>query len=284
MLTLAIQKSGRLSEKTTQLLNRCGIDFENGGQAKLKAKAKNFPLEVLFLRDDDIPECVNDKIADAGIVGENVYLEKDKPLEIAEKLGFARCRLSLALPKNTAYHSLSDFNNLKIATSYPNILKKFLRKNKINAMIHEINGSVEIAPSIGLADAIFDVVGTGSTLLSNGLKEVETLVHSQAVLVKNRKIDKSKISTLEQLVFRIRSVMKARSYKYILLNAPNRSLNKIFTILPGMKSPTIMPLADKEWSSVHSVIHEDDFWVIIEQLKAAGAEGILVTPIEQMII
>ena len=283
MLTLAIQKSGRLSEKTLTLLHECGINFENGGHVKLQSQSTNFPLTILYLRDDDIPECVADKIADVGIVGENVYLESEKALAIAEKLDFAKCRLSLAVPKNTVFSSLRDFNSKKIATSYPNILHKFLNDNKIDATIHEITGSVEIAPSIGLADAIFDIVSTGSTLLSNGLKEVYTVIDSEAVLIKNQNLDNEKNIILERLLFRVRSVNKAKNYKYILLNAPDDAIEKICSILPGIKSPTIMPLATAGWSSVHSVIKQDDFWGIIERLKLAGAEGLLVIPIEQMI-
>ena len=283
MITLAIQKSGRLSEKTIALLHECGIRFENGGHSKLRARAGNFPLTILYLRDDDIPECVADRIADIGIVGENVYLESEKPLIISEKLGYARCRLSLAVPKDLDFSSVADLNGKKIATSYPNILRQFLKMNKLDSTIHEINGSVEIAPGIGLADAIFDIVSTGSTLMSNGLIEVHTVMESQAVLVKNDALDENKNKLLEKLLFRIRSVNRARDFKYILLNAPNDSLEKICTILPGIKSPTIMPLASTGWSSVHSVIEQDDFWEIIENLKKAGAEGILVIPIEQMI-
>lgn len=283
MLTLAIQKSGRLSEKTLSLLKDCGIEFNNGGAVKLKTVSKNFPLTLLFLRDDDIPECVDDEIADAGIVGENIYFEKKKPLIVEEKLGYAKCRLSIAVPRNETFNSVKDLNDKKIATTYPNILKTFLQDNKINAVIHEINGSVEIAPGIGLSDAIFDIVSTGSTLLSNGLKEVFTVTTSEAVLVKNKKLTTEKERLLEKLLFRIRSVNKAHANKYILLNAPDTAIDKICDILPGIKSPTIMPLAQEGWSSIHSVIQQDDFWEIIEQLKYAGAEGILVIPIEQMI-
>jgi len=284
VLTIAVQKSGRLSEKTLHLLKECGVKFENGGKDKLKTHASNFPLTILFLRDDDIPECVDDKIADVGIVGENVMMEKGKALIIAERLGFAKCRLSIAVPKAVAYKNAQDLNGLKIATSYPVILRSFLDKNKIKAEIHEINGSVEIAPGIGLADVIFDIVSTGSTLLSNGLKEVESVMKSEAVMITqpDLAIDKKKI--LDQLLFRIRSVQKAAAYKYILLNAPNDKIDEICAVLPGMKSPTIMPLAMENWSSVHSVIREDDFWENIENLKNKGAQGILVIPIEKMIL
>ena len=283
MLTLAIQKSGRLSEKSITLLKDCGILFDNGGTVKLKTVSKNFPLTLLFLRDDDIPECIDDEIADVGIVGENIYLEKQKPLIIEEKLGFAKCRLSIAIPKNDTLNSIMDLSGKKIATSYPNILNHFLKENKINAVVHEISGSVEIAPGIGLSDAIFDIVSTGSTLLSNGLKEVHTVAASEAVLIKNKCLTSEKEEILSKLLFRIRSVNKAREYKYILLNAPDSGIDKICSILPGIKSPTVMPLAQKGWSSLHSVIQQDDFWEIIEKLKMAGAEGILVIPIEHMI-
>jgi ATP phosphoribosyltransferase len=283
MLTLAIQKSGRLSEKTINLLHECGINFYNGGPVKLKTRSANFPLTILFLRDDDIPECISDQIADAGIVGENIYLEKDRSLEIAEKLGFAKCRLSLAVPGNSAFNTVSDLNQKKIATSYPNILSGFLKEKNINATIHEITGSVEIAPGIGLADAIFDIVSSGSTLLSNGLRELQVVLDSQAVLIKNKNLGAEQNSILNRLLFRIRSVNKAKKYKYILLNSPDSAIEEISNILPGIKSPTVMPLKTKGWSSMHSVIQEDDFWEIIEKLKNAGAEGILVIPIEQMI-
>ena len=283
MLTLAIQKSGRLSEKTIALLKDCGVFFDNGGTVKLKTVSTNFPLTLLFLRDDDIPECIDDEIADAGIVGENIYLEKQKSLIIEEKLGFAKCRLSIAIPKNETFDSIMDLRGKKIATTYPNILNSFLGENKINAVIHEISGSVEIAPGIGLSDAIFDIVSTGSTLLSNGLKEVHTVASSEAVLIKNKRLTSAKEELLSKLLFRIRSVNKAREYKYILLNSPDSAIDIICSILPGIKSPTVMPLAQKGWSSLHSVIQQDDFWEIIEKLKMAGAEGILVIPIEQMI-
>lgn len=284
MLTLAIQKSGRLSEKTARLLQECGIAFENGGSTKLKSKAGNFPMQILYLRDDDIPECVADGIADAGIVGENVYLEKRRPLRVIERLGFARCRLSIAVPKDREYHGSDDLSGLNIATSYPNILQQFLKKNRIRATIHEISGSVEIAPGIGLADAIFDIVSTGSTLLSNGLREVETVLRSEAVLVAGENVSAENQKLLDRLVFRIRAVQRAGNRKYILLNAPNEQIEAICELLPGIKSPTIMPLSTAGWSSIHSVIAEDEFWEKIEALKAAGAQGILVIPIEKMIL
>lgn len=284
MITLAIQKSGRLSEKTVKLLHECGIAFENGGSSKLKSKAGNFPMQILYLRDDDIPECVSDGIADIGIVGENVYLEKKRPLAIVERLGFARCRLSIAVPKSMEYDNVGDLDGLNIATSYPNILKTFLKDNKIVANIHEISGSVEIAPGIGLADAIFDIVSTGSTLLSNGLREVETVLFSEAILVAGENLPEKVRKLLDKLLFRIRAVQTARNRKYILLNAPNEQIDEICKLLPGMKSPTIMPLSTPGWSSLHSVIEEDEFWEKIEALKTAGAQGILVIPIEKMIV
>ncbi len=281
-LKIAIQKSGRLHEDSLRLLKECGIDISNGGN-KLKSSAANFPLEVYFLRDDDIPQYVEDAVADAGIVGENVVYEKKKEVEVLEQLGFGKCRLSLAVQKNESF-SRESLNGKRIATSYPVILQEYLDKNKINAEIHEISGSVEIAPGIGLADAICDLVSSGSTLLMNGLKEAETILESQSVLIRNTKLDAEKLRLLEKLLFRIRSVKKAKNNKYILLNAPNDKLNEIIGLLPGMKSPTVLPLASSGWSSVHSVIDENDFWDIIEQLKAAGAQGILVVPIEKMIV
>lgn len=284
MLILAIQKSGRLSEKTIKLLQECGIAFQNGGSSKLKATATNFPMEILYLRDDDIPECVADGIADIGIVGENICIEKARRLTIVEKLGFARCRLSIAVPKNTEYSGPSDLNGFSIATSYPNILRKYLEEKQITAKINEISGSVEIAPGIGLGDAIFDIVSTGSTLLSNGLREVETVLKSEAVLVSGPELPDDKKTILEKLLFRMRAVNEARNRKYILLNTPNDRIEQICKLLPGMKSPTIMPLSTAGWSSLHSVIEEDVFWEKIEALKAAGAQGILVIPIEKMIM
>jgi len=284
VLTIAVQKSGRLSENTIKLLHECGISFENGGRDKLKSTALNFPLQILYLRDDDIPECVADNIADAGIVGENIYYEKEKPLLIKERLGFARCRLSIAVPKSMPYQSRQDLNGLKIATSYPRILSKFLEENQIKAEIHEISGSVEIAPGIGLADVIFDIVSSGSTLLSNSLREVETVMPSEAVIITRPDPDPAKSAWLDKLLFRMKSVKQAANFKYILLNAPNDKIDEISEVLPGMKSPTVMPLALPGWSSLHSVIREDDFWEIIENLKAKGAQGILVVPIEKMIL
>jgi ATP phosphoribosyltransferase len=281
-LKIAIQKSGRLSENSLNLLKECGIDIDNGLN-RLKVEASNFPIEVYFLRDDDIPQYVEDLVADVGIVGENVLLEKNKNLRIVDKLGFGKCRLSLAIPKDQTYKSIKDLNGKRIATTYSNILSKYLKSQKIKAEIHEISGSVEIAPSIGLADAICDLVSSGSTLLTNGLREVEVILKSEAVLVANKKLDDEQQVILNKLLFRMSAVRKANHTKYILLNAPNSKLKTICKILPGIKSPTILPLADKNWSSVHSVVEENQFWEIIEKLKAEGAQGILVLPIEKMI-
>lgn len=282
-IRIAIQKSGRLSENSVKLIKECGIKFNNG-TGKLKSNAVNFPMEIFFLRDDDIPGYVADKVADIGIVGENVALEKEKDIISIKKLGFSKCRLSLAVPKNQSYNGLQDFNNASIATSYPKILSDFLKKHDIKADIHEISGSVEIAPGIGLANAICDIVSSGSTLLSNGLKEVEVVFNSEAVLIGNQSLNPVKEALLQKLLFRIDAVQYAKNNKYILLNAPNESIEEIIRILPGMKSPTVMPLAEEGWSSIHSVINEDEFWEIIEKLKEAGAEGILVVPIEKMIV
>ncbi len=281
-LTIAIQKSGRLHEDSLRLLKECGIDISNGGN-KLKSTAANFPLEVFFLRDDDIPQYVEDAVADAGIVGENVVFEKAKAVDVREKLGFGKCRLSIAVGRNEAYDK-SFLQGKRIATSYPVILQQYLKEQNIQADIHEISGSVEIAPGIGLAEAICDLVSSGSTLLTNGLKEVETILHSQAVLIQHQSLSEEKLAILKKLLFRIRAVKKAQKNKYILLNAPNEKLEAIINLLPGMKSPTVLPLATGGWSSVHSVIDENDFWNIIEQLKEEGAQGILVVPIEKMII
>jgi len=282
-LKIAIQKSGRLSEKSLTLLKECGIEFDNGLN-KLKAEAYNFPLEVYFLRDDDIPQYVEDGVADIGIVGENVVLEKSKNITSIDKLGFGKCRLSIAIPKEIEFKSLKDFNGKRFATSYPHILKAYLNKNKIKAEIQEISGSVEIAPGIGLADAVCDLVSSGSTLFTNGLKEVDIVLKSEAVLIANKSLTKEKQVILNKLQFRLNAVRKAKRTKYILLNAPNKKLAAICKILPGMKSPTILPLARKGWSSVHSVVEENEFWEITEKLKTNGAQGILVIPIEKMIL
>ena len=282
-LKIAIQKSGRLSEKSLELLKECGIKLSNGDR-KLMSIAKNFPIEILFLRDDDIPQYVEQGVSDIGILGENEVWEKDKNVNIVEKLGFASCKLSLAIPKDENYTGISYFNNKKVATSYPKILKNYFDQNNINAEIEEIGGSVEIAPGIGLANAIFDIVSTGSTLLMNGLKEVELVTKSEAVMISNKNLSEKKQQILNKLLFRIRAVRNSSENKYILLNAPNSAIKQITAILPGMKSPTILPLAENGWSSLHSVVKEDEFWDIIDQLKALGAQGILVVPIEKMVL
>jgi ATP phosphoribosyltransferase len=283
VLKIAVQKSGRLSEKSLELIKECSINLTNGDR-KLVSPSSNFPIEILFLRDDDIPQYVTDRVADLGIVGENVILEKDCNVEIVHRLGFAKCRLSLAIPKTEEYIDVNYFNGKKIATSYPKILQKYLVENKVKAEIHEISGSVEIAPGIGLADGIFDIVSSGSTLISNGLKEVETVIKSEAVMIANNALDDEQKVILNNLIFRIKSVRAAGSNKYILLNAPNKSLEQIINIIPGMKAPTVMPLAEEGWSSVHSVLKESEFWDVIDKLKDLGAQGILVIPIEKMII
>jgi ATP phosphoribosyltransferase len=283
ILKIAIQKNGRLSEKSLELLKECGIKLSNG-ERRLKTTSSNFPIEILFLRDDDIPQYVEQGVADVGILGENEVWEKDKNVTITKKLGFANCRLSLALPKDSDYTGPEYFNQKKVATSYPVILGKFFRENDIDAEIETIGGSVEIAPGIGLADGIFDIVSTGSTLQINGLKEVEVVSKSEAVLISNPALSAEKQEILERLLFRIQSVRNASENKYILLNAPNASVEKIAAILPGMKSPTVLPLKEPGWSSVHSVVKEDAFWDIIDQLKALGAEGILIINVEKMIL
>ena len=283
MIRLAIQKSGRLSEDSLNLIRECGISFINSS-LKLKTEATNFPLEILFLRDDDIPGYVADGVADIGIVGENVLVETGKRELLIEKLGFSKCRLSIAVPKSAEYNSIQDLQHKNFATSYPNLLQTYLDEQGVQANIHTISGSVEIAPSIGLADAICDIVSSGSTLISNGLREVEKVFRSEAVLIASKELSAKKKQILDQLLFRIQSVRKAQKAKYILLNAPNESLDKIKSLLPGMKSPSILPLAEEGWSSVHSVLNEDDFWEIIGKLREAGAQGILVVPIEKMIL
>jgi len=282
-LKIAIQKSGRLYDDSVKLLKDCGIDLKNGVN-KLKTECDNFPMEIYFLRDDDIPQYVEDAVADIGIVGENVLYEKNKKAEIVEQLGFGKCRLSVAVGRSEVYEGVEFLNGKKIATTYPTLVRQFLENNGIRAEIHEISGSVEIAPGIGLADAIVDLVSSGSTLFMNGLKEVETVLRSQAVLIRNERLGTDQQALLEKFLFRIRAVKKARNTKYVLLNAPNERLKEIIGLLPGMKSPTVLPLAEEGWSSVHSVLNENDFWDIIERLKAAGAQGILVVPIEKMVI
>ena len=283
MLKIAIQKSGRLYEESIGLLKECGIQVSNGNK-QLKTTADNFPLEIFFLRDDDIPQYVFDGVADIGIVGENIFLETAKDIRLVDRLGFGKCRLSLAVPKHMQYNSLRDLDGLKIATSYVHLTAKFLEQNNISAEIHSISGSVEIAPGIGLADAICDLVSSGSTLFTNNLKEVETVLQSEAVLVSANELTDEKQSILQKLMRRIHAVKTAKNNKYILLNAPNHQLENISAVLPGNKSPTIVPLAEEGWSSVQSVVNENDFWDVIERLKELEAQGILVVPIEKMIM
>ncbi|MCF8390353.1 MAG: ATP phosphoribosyltransferase [Bacteroidales bacterium] len=283
MLKIAIQKSGRLSEKSLELIKEAGINFNNGSR-NLVSRSSNFPVELLFLRDDDIPQYVTDNVADIGIVGENEVLEKGYKVTTVKKLGFSKCRLSLAIPKSIEFSGPEFFNGKRIATSYPKILSKYLKKNNIKAEIHTISGSVEIAPGIGLADGIFDIVSSGSTLISNRLKEVEVVLNSEAVIISSPQISEAKKKILDKLLFRINAVQTAGSNKYILLNAPNENLQAIIDVIPGMKSPTVMPLAQEGWSSVHSVLSEKEFWEVIDQLKDLGAQGILVIPIEKMIV
>lgn len=282
-LKIAIQKEGRLSEKSLELIEESGVRHNQDSKRKLISLGENFPIEILYLRDDDIPQYVADGVADIGIVGENEVMEKNRKVEIVERLGFAKCRLSLAIPQSDEYNSLSYFNDKRIATSYPHILTRWLEKNNLNAEIHEISGSVEIAPGIGLADAIFDIVSTGSTLLHNRLKEVEVVAKSEAVVIATPGMIPAKEKILKDLLFRFQAVRRSKNNKYILLNAPNENLEEIVKLLPGMKSPTVLPLYEKGWSSVHSVVNENEFWDIIGKLKEFGAQGILVIPIEKMI-
>jgi ATP phosphoribosyltransferase len=282
-IRIAVQKSGRLYEDSVTLLKECGIDLRNV-KDRLQTESDNFPLEVFFLRDDDIPQYVEDGVADIGIVGENVLFEKNKKTEVVEELGFGKCRLSIAVPRTQQYEGIATLKGKRIATSYPFLVNSYLKQHNVTADIHEISGSVEIAPGIGLADVVADLVSSGSTLFMNGLKEVETILQSQAVLIKNNQLGQTQLDLLEKLLFRIRSVKKAKRNKYILLNAPNEKIKDIIALLPGMKSPTVLPLAESGWSSVHSVLNEDEFWDKIERLKAAGAQGILVIPIENMIV
>ncbi len=281
-LKIAIQKSGRLHEDSLQILKEAGISIDNG-KDQLKAEAQNFPLEVFYLRNGDIPQYLKDGVVDVAIIGENVLIEDGNNIEIKERLGFSKCRVSLAIPKDEKYDSISFFQGKRIATSYPNTVSEYLKTQNIKADMHIISGSVEIAPNIGLADAICDIVSSGSTLFKNNLKEVECLLNSEAVLAVSPKINASAKAVLEKLQFRIQSVLKGRQSRYILLNAPDEKLPEIFSILPGMKSPTVLPLAEKGWSSVHSVIDKNEFWEILDELKRAGAEGILVCPIEKMV-
>lgn len=282
-LRIAVQKSGRLYDDSVKILKECGIELQNG-MNKLLNEAINFPMQILFLRDDDIPQYVEDAVADIGIVGENIIYETNKNVELIEKLGFGKCRLSIAIPRSESYTDASFLQKKRIATTYPYLLQNFLDKNNIDAEIHEISGSVEITPGVGLADAICDLVSSGSTLFSNGLKEAEVILNSEAALISNKNLDEQKQFLLKKLLFRIKAVKKSKKNKYILLNAPNNKLDIICSLIPGMKSPTILPLGVEGWSSLHSVVHEDDFWNIIESLKDNGAEGILVIPIEKMVL
>ncbi len=282
-LKIAIQKSGRLNQDSLDLLKNCGIRFENG-KDQLKTVVPNFPIEIFFLRNSDIPQYLEDGVVDIAIVGENILIEKQKNVEIVELLGFSKCRLSLAIPKEQTNGDLSFFNNKKIATSYPNTLQRFLKQNNITADIHYISGSVEIAPNIGLADGICDIVSTGSTLFKNGLKESKVILESQAVLAKSINLSQEANAILDKLIFRIQTVIRARKNKYILLNVPNEKIEAVSNILPVLKSPTILPLAQKGWSSLHSVIEENQLWDVIDNLKEAGAEGILIIPINKMVL
>lgn len=282
-IRIAIQKSGRLNEDSLRILKDAGVSIENG-KDQLKASARNFPMEVFYLRNGDIPQYLRDGVVDIAIIGENVLIEKGTDITIAEKLGFSKCKVSLAIPKANNYTSVEDLEGKRIATSYPNTVKNYLESKGVNADLHIINGSVEIAPNIGLADAICDIVSSGSTLFKNNLKEVEVMLSSEAVLAISPKISETRSAILEKLRFRIQSVLKARKSKYILLNAPNEKLEAIIALLPGMRSPTVLPLAEEGWSSVHTVINKDKFWEVIDELKQAGAEGILVCPIEKMVL
>jgi len=282
-LKMAIQKSGRLNEDSLKLLKACGIKIDNG-KDQLKVSVPNFPIEILYLRNSDIPQYLEDGVADVAIVGENLLIEKGKKAAIIEKLGFSKCRVSLAVPKEVETAGDQYFEGKRIATSYPNTVKNFLSKKNINADIHVISGSVEIAPNIGLADGICDIVSTGSTLFKNGLKETSVVLNSEAVLASNLKLSAEKQEILDRLMFRIKAVLRAKSSKYILMNLPNEKIEKVRTVLPVLKSPTILPLAQEGWSSLHSVIEEDKFWEVIDELKLAGAEGILVVPIDKIVL
>jgi ATP phosphoribosyltransferase len=282
-LKIAIQKSGRLNEDSIQILKDCGISINNGND-QLKATASNFPLEVLYLRNSDIPQYLIDGVVDVAIVGDNLLVEKGKNIQVAEKLGFSKCKVSVAVPKNFQYNSVKDLEGLRIATSYPTTVLDFFNSKNVTVDLHQISGSVEIAPNIGLADAIVDIVSSGSTLFKNNLKEVEVIFKSEAVLAVSPKMSSENKVILDKLQFRIQSVLRARKSKYILMNVPNEKIQLINTILPVLKSPTVMPLAQEGWSSVHTVIEEDRFWEVIDELKAAGAEGILVCPIEKMVL
>ena len=281
-IKIAVQKSGRLNKDSLELLKKCGISIDNG-KDQLKVSSTNFPLEVLYLRNSDIPQYIEDGVADIAIIGENVIIEQKSNLDIIEKLGFSKCKVSLAIPKDEDYKGLSWFNGKRLATSYVSTLEDFLEENSINADIHKISGSVEIAPNIGLADAICDIVSSGSTLFKNGLKEVQTILKSEAVLVATKNLSTEKQEILDKLTFRLRAVLKGRKSKYIMLNVKNENIEKVSKLLPGMKSPTVMPLADEGWSSLHTVIEENRFWEVIDELKLNGAEGILIMPIEKVV-
>lgn len=282
-LNIAIQKSGRLHDESLKLLNDCGISIDNG-KDQLKAAARNFPIEIFYLRNGDIPQYLRDGVVDIAIIGENLLVEKGNDISIKDKLGFSKCRVSIAIPKEDTYKSIESLSGKKIATSYPNTVKGFLAEKGIDAELHIINGSVEIAPNIGLSDAVCDIVSSGSTLFKNNLKEVEVLFKSEAVLAASYNLDAEKSDILEKLQFRIQSVLKGRQSKYILMNVPNESIDKISSILPVLKSPTVLPLAEPGWSSLHSVVNEGTFWEVIEELKAAGAQDILVCPVEKMVL
>lgn len=282
-LKIAVQKSGRLNADSLKLLKEIGISIDNG-KDQLKASARNFPVEVFYLRNGDIPQYLRDGVVDAAIIGENVLVEKGNDISFVEKLGFSKCRVSVAVPKSSVYNSLKDLEGKQIATSYPNTVNAFLKDNGVSAGLHIINGSVEIAPNIGLADAIVDIVSSGSTLFKNNLVEREIILRSEAVLAVSPNISEEAQEILDKIQFRMRSVLKGRNSKYVLLNAPNDKLEEIIAVLPGMKSPTVLPLAQEGWSSVHSVISKDQFWEIIDELKLKGAQGILVCPIEKMVI
>jgi len=282
-IRIAVQKSGRLNEKSLALLKSCGISIDNG-KDQLKTTARDFPLEVFYLRNGDIPQYLRDGVIDIAILGENTLIEKGEDLQIVERLGFSKCKVSLAIPKNKEYTSIQDFEGKRIATSYPNTVKRYLKEKGVNFELHIINGSVEIAPNIGLADGICDIVSSGSTLFKNNLKEVEVMLTSEAVLTVSPKISEERNEILEKLRFRIRSVLKGQRSRYVLMNVPNEKLDAVIDILPGMRSPTVLPLAEEGWSSVHSVIDKNRFWDVIDQLKSAGAEGILVCPIEKMVL
>lgn len=282
-LKIAVQKSGRLNEDSLKILKECGISIDNG-KDQLKASSRNFPLEVFYLRNGDIPQYLRDGVVDAAIIGENVLIEKGQDINVVEKLGFSKCRVSLAVPKDVVYNSIEDLDGKRIATSYPNTVIKYFKKFNVTPDIHLINGSVEIAPNIGLADAICDIVSSGSTLFKNNLKEVEEMLTSEAVLAVSPNISKEANETLNKLQFRIQAVLKGRKSKYILMNAPNKKVENIIKLLPGMRSPTVLPLAEEGWSSIHTVIEKNSFWTVIDELKANGAEGLLVVPIEKMVL